>query len=72
MEYSIGDILVGEGALEERRNYIVTKTTPKTVFFSPIRGGKVLANCAYKSRIDQEGKLRIDVTPYRSIYLRKA
>jgi hypothetical protein len=72
MTYNVGDILVGKGAFEGKRKYIVTKVTPKTVDFNLIQNGKVLMNCIYKAQIDEEGKLRINITPYRSIHLQKA
>jgi hypothetical protein len=72
MTYNVGDILVGEGTLGEMRKYIVTKITPKMVVFNLVQGGKALSNCVYRSKPDQDDNLRIAVSPYRSILLRKA
>jgi hypothetical protein len=71
MTYNVGDMLVGKGLLGETKKYMVTKVTPKMVFFNLVQGGKALANCCHRSKPDQDGQLRIDVSPYRSIYLKK-
>jgi hypothetical protein len=71
MTYNVGNTLVGKGALGETRKYIVTKVTPKAVVFNLLSNGKVLENCTYRSKIDQDGQLRINVTPMRTIYVKK-